>query len=71
MIMGMESGQRQHLSQMRPASIGKIFLLSQPLNGKIIPDPMGKGEEHFRKIYKEITLSVDAWVKRFGIHQKT
>jgi len=71
MIMVMESGQRQHLSKMRPASIGKIFLLSQPLNGKTILDPMGKDEEHFRKIYKEITLSIDAWVKRFGIHQKT
>jgi len=71
MIMVMELGQRQHLSKMRPASIGKIFLLSQPLNGKTIPDPMGKDDEHFRKIYKAITLSVDAWVKRFGIPQKT
>ena len=71
MIMVMDSGQRQHLSKMRPASIGKIFLLSQPLHGKAIPDPMGKDEEHFRKIYKDIMLSIDAWVKRFGIHQKT
>ncbi len=71
MIMVMESGQRQHLSKMRPASIGKIFLLSQPLDGKTIADPMGKDDDHFRKVYKEIMMNVDAWVKRFGIHQKT
>jgi len=66
-IMVMEQGQRQHLSKIRPASIGKIFLLSQPHGGKRIADPMGKDEEHFRKAYKEITLNIDAWAKRFGI----
>jgi len=70
-IMVMEQGQRQHLSKMRPASIGKVFLLSQPLGDKNIADPMGKNEEHFRKTYNEIITNVDMWIKRFGIHQKT
>jgi len=70
MIMVMEQGQRQHLSKMRPTSIGKIFLLSQPHGGKRIADPMGKDEDHFRKVYTEIALNVDAWAKRFGIRQK-
>lgn len=71
MIMVMEMEQRQHLSKMRPASIGKIFLLSQPNDGKKIADPMGKDETHFRKTYEEIIVNIDAWLKRFGIHQKT
>jgi len=70
MILVMEQGQRQHLSKMRPASIGKIFLLSQPSDGKRIADPMGKDKAYFRKTYEEITMNIDAWMKRFGIHQK-
>jgi protein-tyrosine phosphatase len=68
MIMVMEAGQRQHLSKIRPASIGKVFLLSQPLGGETIPDPMGRDEEYFRKVYGEITTMVDAWIKRFGVN---
>jgi len=68
MIMVMETGQRQHLSKMRPASIGKVFLLSQPSGGKTIHDPMGKDEVYFREVYAEIVTHVDAWMKRFGIH---
>lgn len=70
MILVMEQGQRQHLSKMRPASIGKIFLLSQPNDGRKIADPMGKDEAYFHKTYEEITMNIDAWMKRFGIHQK-
>jgi len=68
MIMVMEAEQRQHLSKMRPASIGKVFLLSQPSGGKIIHDPMGKDEAYFREVYSEITTHVDAWMQRFGIY---
>jgi len=67
LIMVMEQGQRQHLSKIRPASIGKVFLLSQPLGGKNIPDPMGKDETFFHAVYKDITLMIDAWLDRFGV----
>jgi len=67
MIMVMEPAQRQHLSKMRPASIGKVFLLSQPVGGKMIADPMKKDDAYFRQTYEEITVAVDAWIKRFGI----
>ncbi len=67
MIMVMEAGQRQHLSKMRPASIGKVFLLSQPMDGKTVRDPMGRDDEYFRKVYGEITTMVDAWIQRFGV----
>lgn len=67
LMMVMESGQRQHLSKMRPTSIGKVFLLSQPLGGKTIADPMGKNEAYFHDVYEEITRMVDAWLQRFGI----
>lgn len=67
LAMVMEPAQRQHLSKVRPAYIGKVFLLSQPVGGKTILDPMGRSEETFRAVYTEITESVDAWIKRFGI----
>jgi len=67
MILVMEPKQRQHLSKVRPTSIGKVFLLSQPLGGDIIPDPMGKNEDMFRAVYHDITQMVDAWLQRFGV----
>ena len=67
LIMVMEQGQRQHLSKIRPASIGKVFLISQPVGGKTVRDPMGKNEACFHAVYKEITVMVDDWLQRFGI----
>jgi len=67
LIMVMEAEQRKHLSKMRPTSIGKMFLLSQPLGSHKVPDPMGKDEAYFRTVYTEITSMIDAWVERFGV----
>jgi len=67
LVMVMEPGQRQHLSKMRPAHIGKVMMLSQPHGGQKISDPMGRSEETFRRVYSEITEHVDAWMTRFGI----
>ncbi|MDX8397938.1 MAG: hypothetical protein R8K49_06425 [Mariprofundaceae bacterium] len=67
LIMVMETAQRQHLSKIRPTSIGKLFLLSQPIGGHKVPDPMGKDEAYFRSVYEDITTMVDAWAQRFGI----
>ena len=67
LMLVMEPKQRQHLSKVRPASIGKVFLLSQPLGGEIVPDPMGRSEETFRTVYHDITRMVDAWLQRFGL----
>jgi protein-tyrosine phosphatase len=67
MVMVMESEQRQHLGKMRPAHIGKVMMLSQPTGGKVISDPMGRSEETFRRVYREITENIDIWLKRFGI----
>ncbi|MDQ6991795.1 MAG: hypothetical protein Q9M11_08715 [Mariprofundaceae bacterium] len=66
LIMVMEQGQRQHFSKMRPASIGKVFLLSQAMGGKKVRDPMGKNEAYFHDVYAEITQMLDAWLQRFG-----
>ncbi len=67
LVMVMESGQRQHLSKIRPAHIGKIMMLSQLNGGRKISDPMGRSDETFRRVYAEITEYVDAWMIRFGI----
>lgn len=68
LIMVMELGQRQHLSKMRPAHIGKVMMLSQPHGGAKIDDPMSRSEDTFRRVYGEIAGYVDAWAERFGIH---
>ncbi len=67
LIMVMEPEQRQHLSKIRPAHIGKVMILSQLNGGQKISDPMGRSDETFRRVYAEITEHVDAWVTRFGI----
>jgi protein-tyrosine phosphatase len=67
LVMVMESGQRQHLSKIRPAHIGKVMMLSQLNGGRKISDPMGRSDETFRRVYAEITEYVDAWMIRFGI----
>lgn len=68
LVMVMESDQRQHLSKMRPAHIGKVMMLSQPNGGAKIDDPMGQSEDTFRRVYGEIVEHVDAWAERFGVH---
>ena len=67
LIMVMEPEQRQHLSKIRPAHIGKVMMLSQLNGGQKISDPMGRSDETFRRVYAEIKEHVDAWVTRFGI----
>lgn len=67
LVMVMESGQRQHLSKMRPAHIGKVIMLSQPHGGTKIDDPMGRSEDTFRRVYGEIVEHIEAWAERFGV----
>ena len=67
LIMVMEPEQRKHLSKVRPAIIGKVFLLSQPMGGDLIPDPMGRDEVFFHHVYADMTKMVDAWLQRFGL----
>lgn len=71
LILVMSPDQRTHITKARPASIGKVFLLShtspKPLANKVIPDPVGRDADFFREVYAEITQHIDAWITRFGI----
>jgi len=67
LVLVMSQQQRQHLARMRPAVIGKVFLLSQPGGGQPVADPMGRDPEFFRQVYADIAALVDAWLQRFGI----
>ncbi|MES0372124.1 MAG: hypothetical protein ABUK11_07565 [Mariprofundaceae bacterium] len=67
MVMVMELEQRQHLSKMRPAHIGKVMMLSQPGGGAKISDPMGRSEQTFHRVYSEIAEYIDVWLQRFGV----
>lgn len=68
LILVMEPGQRQRIGAMRPASIGKVFLLSHaappPLTDVPVADPMGRGQEEFRQVYAQIRDFVEAWIAR-------
>ncbi|GMR00220.1 MAG: phosphotyrosine protein phosphatase [Zetaproteobacteria bacterium] len=70
-VLVMDAGQRQHISKIRPACIGKVFLLSQPSGGEPVADPMGRDENAFRQVYARIAAEVDAWMQRFGIQPAT
>jgi len=65
-VLVMDAAQRQHVARMRPACIGKVFLLSQPSGGEPVADPMGRDEDAFRQVYARIAAEVDAWMQRFG-----
>ena len=67
LVLVMDAKQRQHLVRMSPASVGKVFLLSQPVDGPDIPDPVGLDDEVIRTVYHQIAGYVDAWLARFGV----
>ena len=67
LVLVMTARQRQHLVRMSPPSVGKVFLLSQPIDGTDIPDPVGKDEEVIRAVFAQIADNVDAWLARFGL----
>jgi len=64
MVLVMEKSHRQHLAKMRPAYIGKVFLLAQ---GADIRDPVGRSEQTFRDVYGQIAGHLDLWLQRFGV----
>ena len=67
LVLVMDAKQRQHLVRMSPASVGKVFMLSQPVDGADIPDPVGLDDAVIRAVYAQIAGYVDAWLTRFGI----
>ncbi len=68
MILVMNPSQRRRVAEINPASIGKIFLLSQPRGGGAIEDPIGGDADTFRRVYAQIVNCVDAWLQRFGVN---
>ncbi|MDQ7011422.1 MAG: hypothetical protein Q9M29_06330 [Mariprofundaceae bacterium] len=66
-ILVMEPHHRQRLLSLRPAHIGKVFMLSHPVHGQPIRDPIGQDEACFRTVYGEIIGHVNAWLQRFGV----
>lgn len=67
LVLVMDAKQRQHLVRMSPASVGKVFMLSQPVDGADIRDPVGLDDEVIRTVYHQISGYVDAWLTRFGV----
>jgi len=63
----MTTRQRKHIGQLNPTGIGKVFLLSQPIDDSDVADPVGQPADVFREVYSEINDYIDAWLPRFGI----
>lgn len=58
----MEKAQRDRLVRARPQARDKVALLSEPLDGQDIEDPMGKPLAVFERVYARIAECVDAWM---------
>ena len=67
LVLVMSARQRQHIGNIYPPVIGKVFLLSQPDDGETVPDPMDQPEEVFRDVYGKIIKLVDLWLDRFEV----
>jgi len=66
LILVMEQGHINAVTNIAPEARGKTMLLSQWLNKQDIPDPYRQSREAFDHAYKLIESSVDAWVKKIS-----
>jgi len=66
LILVMERGHREALSQMAPQVRGKTFLFGEPQNGLEIEDPYGRSREIFELVHQRIETAADGWAKKLG-----
>ena len=66
LILVMEQGHINAVTNIAPEARGKTMLLSQWLNKQDIPDPYRQSKEAFEHAYELIDASVSEWVKKIG-----
>jgi protein-tyrosine phosphatase len=66
LILVMEQGHINAVTNIAPEARGKTMLLSQWLDKQDIPDPYRQSKEAFDYAYDLIEKSVVSWVKKLG-----
>jgi len=66
LILVMEQGHINAVTNIAPEARGKTMLLSQWQQKQDIPDPHRQGKEAFDHAYKLIETSAKAWVQKLG-----
>ena len=66
LILVMEQGHINAVTEIAPEARGKTMLLSQWLTKQDIPDPYRQSREAFDHAYKLIEASTQAWAKKLG-----
>lgn len=66
LILVMEQGHINAVTNIAPEARGKTMLLSQWLNKQDIPDPYRQSKEAFDYAYELIESSVKAWTKKLS-----
>ncbi|SON51015.1 phosphotyrosine protein phosphatase [Vibrio tapetis] len=64
LILVMEKGHMEALTQIAPEARGKTMLFGQWIGQKDIPDPYKQSKEAFDFAYDLIEKSADAWIKK-------
>ena len=66
LVLVMERGQLDWLTQTFPEARGRVFLLSHWSGGHDIADPYRKNRVFFNEIYDQIKTSSDGWLGRIA-----
>ncbi|GIC77262.1 protein tyrosine phosphatase [Moritella sp. F3] len=66
LILVMEQGHINAVTNIAPEARGKTMLFSQWLQKQDIPDPYRQGKEAFEHAYKLIEASANAWALKIG-----
>lgn len=64
LILVMEKGHMEALTQISPEARGKVMLFGQWIGHKDIPDPYHQSREAFEHAYKLISKAAHAWAEK-------
>ncbi|WP_304466147.1 protein tyrosine phosphatase [Erwinia sp. JUb26] len=67
LILVMDKGHIEKISQIYPQARGKTMLLGYWLNEMEIPDPYRKSLEAFEYVYQLIDQACDSWVEKLNV----
>ena len=64
LVLVMEARQKRELARLGAGE--KTALISEPLDGADIPDPIGKPREVYEAVYGRLAECVDAWIEELA-----
>ena len=67
LILAMEQGQINRLSQIAPEVRGKVMLFGKWLGGQEIPDPYGQSRDAFEYVFRLLGEASQEWASRLTV----